>query len=218
MYDYSGNSTSGSFTWTVTGGLPVTLSVSKTGSGSGTVSSPAGIDCGATCSATYDGCTTSVTLTADPATGSIFTGWSGACTDSGACSVTMNGDRTVTATFVPMAEPEAPVVTSIELVGDDVKLTWDAVTVDMNNNPTTIDEYRVYGSSETPYFTPSDPDDHLLGTPEPETPTEYTHLGGSTGTTNWYYLVRAVNVIGPSADSARRVGRFGFTLVPETTP
>ena len=26
----------------------------------------------------------------------------------------MNGDRTVTATFVPMAEPEAPVVTSIE--------------------------------------------------------------------------------------------------------
>ena len=109
-------------------------------------------------------------------------------------------------------------MTSIELVGDDVKLIWDAVTVDMNNNPTTIDEYRVYGSSETPYFTPSDPDDHLLGTPEPETPTEYTHLGGSTGTTNWYYLVRAVNVIGPSADSARRVGRFGFTLVPETTP
>ena len=102
VYDYNGNSTSGSFTWTVTGGLPVTLSVSKTGSGSGTVSSPAGIDCGATCSATYDGCTTSVTLTADPATGSIFTGWSGACTDSGACSVTMNGDRTVTATFVPM--------------------------------------------------------------------------------------------------------------------
>ena len=33
--------------------------------------------------------------------------------------------------------------------------------------------------------------------------------GGSTGDTNWYYLVRAFNSAGESADSPRRTGRFG---------
>src|SRR2546428_97530 len=54
-----------------------TLTVNKAGIGNGTVtSSPAGIDCGATCSAAYDSGTV-VTLTATPASGSTFTGWSG---------------------------------------------------------------------------------------------------------------------------------------------
>ncbi|HAS53855.1 MAG TPA: hypothetical protein DCS42_06850, partial [Nitrospiraceae bacterium] len=60
-------------------------------------SSPAGINCGATCSAAYleD---TAVTLTPSPATGSIFAGWSGDadCSDG---SVTMNVSRTCSATF-----------------------------------------------------------------------------------------------------------------------
>src|SRR5206468_10020626 len=55
----------------------VTLSVFRQGLGSGTVaSSPAGIDCGATCSATYDS-GTSVTLTATPAAHATFDGWTG---------------------------------------------------------------------------------------------------------------------------------------------
>jgi subtilase family serine protease len=75
------------------------FSVSKAGTGSGTVvSSPTGIDCGAACSASFaDG--TVVTLTAAPATGSSFTGWSGACTGTGTCSVTMDAAKSVTATF-----------------------------------------------------------------------------------------------------------------------
>src|SRR5439155_65795 len=53
------------------------LTVSKTGTGSGTVtSSPAGISCGTTCSASFTS-GTMVTLTAAPAAGSTFTGWSG---------------------------------------------------------------------------------------------------------------------------------------------
>jgi LmbE family N-acetylglucosaminyl deacetylase len=75
------------------------LSVSKTGSGSGTVaSSPAGISCGAACSASFDHGTV-VTLSASPAGGSEFTGWSGACTGTGACQVTMSEARSLSAAF-----------------------------------------------------------------------------------------------------------------------
>lgn len=76
-----------------------TLSVTKSGSGSGTVtSSPTGINCGSTCSASYSS-GTSVTLTAAAASGSTFGGWSGACTGTGACTVSMTAARSVTATF-----------------------------------------------------------------------------------------------------------------------
>ena len=76
-----------------------TLTVAKAGTGSGTVtSSPAGINCGPTCSASFPN-GTSVTLTATPAAGSTFTGWSGACTGTGACNLTMSANRAVTATF-----------------------------------------------------------------------------------------------------------------------
>src|SRR4029079_1958972 len=75
------------------------LSVSKLGTGSGTVTSnPAGISCGATCAATYLADTT-VTLTATAATGSTFAGWSGACTGTGLCAVTMSAARSATASF-----------------------------------------------------------------------------------------------------------------------
>src|SRR2546422_555841 len=78
-----------------------TLTVNKTGIlGSGTVTSdPPGINCGATCSASYDSGTV-VTLTATPAFLSIFTGWSGCDAVSGTtCTVTMNAARSVTASF-----------------------------------------------------------------------------------------------------------------------
>jgi uncharacterized repeat protein (TIGR02543 family) len=76
-----------------------TLSVSKGGAGSGSVSSsPAGIDCGSDCSEDYD-YNTEVTLTATPDTGSVFGGWGGDCTGTGACVVTMDQARSVTANF-----------------------------------------------------------------------------------------------------------------------
>src|SRR5512142_2178578 len=76
------------------------LSVSKAGTGGGTVSStPAGISCGSACSANYASGTT-VTLTAAAASGATFDGWSGACTGTGAtCTVSMTAARSVTATF-----------------------------------------------------------------------------------------------------------------------
>ena len=67
-----------------------TLTVAKAGDGSGTVtSSPAGINCGADCSESYPQGAV-VTLTAAPATGSTFAGWSGPCSGTGSCQVTMS--------------------------------------------------------------------------------------------------------------------------------
>jgi hypothetical protein len=46
-----------------------------------------------------------VTLTATPASGSAFTGWSGPCTGEGTCSLGMSGEMTVDATFSPIQPP-----------------------------------------------------------------------------------------------------------------
>ena len=75
------------------------LTVSRAGAGTGTVSGPAGINCGSVCSATF-GAGAVVTLTATPAAGSVFAGWSGGgCSGTGSCVVTVTAATTVTATF-----------------------------------------------------------------------------------------------------------------------
>jgi hypothetical protein len=76
------------------------LTVSKTGTGSGTVtSSPAGIDCGATCTDEFEE-GEEVTLTASPEPGSEFGGWTGCESEvAGKCLVTVGADTTVKATF-----------------------------------------------------------------------------------------------------------------------
>ncbi|HTO10997.1 MAG TPA: hypothetical protein VMQ51_05455, partial [Candidatus Binatia bacterium] len=76
-----------------------TLTVTKAGAGTGTITSDIpGINCKPDCSESYPAGIT-VTLTANPAVGSSFTGWSGACTGTGSCSVTMSQARSVTGTF-----------------------------------------------------------------------------------------------------------------------
>lgn len=75
------------------------LTVSLAGSGVGTVSSsPTGINCGSTCAGNFSKGTT-VQLTASPSGSSTFGGWSGACSGTGTCQVTMNSALSVTATF-----------------------------------------------------------------------------------------------------------------------
>jgi len=79
--------------------LPLNIAVAMAGTGSGTVTpSPAGNSCGTNCYSGFASGST-VTLTATPATGSTFAGWSGACTGTGSCVVTISTSQTVTATF-----------------------------------------------------------------------------------------------------------------------
>jgi hypothetical protein len=90
-----------SFPSCATSSVNYTLTVNE--SGRGTVASTDGaINCtngSGTCSAVYAS-GTSVTLNATAATGSTFTGWSGACSGSNPCSLVMDSNLTTTATFV----------------------------------------------------------------------------------------------------------------------
>lgn len=77
------------------------LSVTKSGTGSATITStPAGINCGTSCSANYPP-GTSVTLTETPAAGTTFAGWNGACVGMAhtTCTVTMNSNESLSASF-----------------------------------------------------------------------------------------------------------------------
>jgi hypothetical protein len=100
------------------------LSVTRGGNGSGTVTSqPAGISCGAACSAAYAS-GTSITLTAAPDSGSTFSGWSGDCSGTGTCTVSMTQARAVTATFAagqgPPGTPTAVGCVANKLILTDV--------------------------------------------------------------------------------------------------
>lgn len=131
---YSGTATNFSLTGistqaaTMTGSIsftpPVTktLTVSKNGTGSGTVtSSPAGISCGSTCEASYLQ-NENITLTATSDSSSIFTGWSGGgCTGTGTCVVSLANDTTVAATFATTTLGEA-----LNIPGINVTTTGNA--------------------------------------------------------------------------------------------
>ena len=83
--------------------------------GAGTITPPAGEH-------SYSAGTL-VNITATPASGYVFDHWSGACTGSSSCSVTMDADRTVTAIFI--------VATTIlgDLNGDGQVNSTDALIV-----------------------------------------------------------------------------------------
>jgi GH25 family lysozyme M1 (1,4-beta-N-acetylmuramidase) len=76
------------------------LGVERLGSGAGSVtSSPAGVSCGASCTATFAAGST-IDLTATPSSASAFTGWSGGCSGlAPTCSVMISAPTTVAAMF-----------------------------------------------------------------------------------------------------------------------
>lgn len=80
----------------------------------------------------------------------------------------------------------------------NVELSWPAVDGATG--------YRVW-YSEQPYFSPA-------GTPDPQAATTFTHSGVAGDVAyNYFYVVRAVNADGESANS-NRVGEFTFGLTP----
>ena len=89
--------------------LPLTLA--RSGAGTGIVhSTPAGITCGTTCSGNFPK-NSSVILSATPDSGSVFSGWSGACSDSGSCTLIMDAPKAATASF-SLISPPVVIITS----------------------------------------------------------------------------------------------------------
>ena len=110
-----------------------TLSVLSAGTGSGIVSSnPAGIDCPTSCSASFPNGST-VILTALPDSGYLFSGWSGACSGTGTCAVTMNAAASATATFATEDFWLTPASTTLMLQPGAQKT--DVMTMDGLNGP-----------------------------------------------------------------------------------
>jgi fibronectin-binding autotransporter adhesin len=96
------------------------LTVTKSGSGTGTVvSQDGGINCGATCTNAYvNG--SNITLSAAPDAGSMFTGWLGPCTGTGPCVVPIGASAmTVPATFA---------LTGTQVLDIDGNSGFDALT------------------------------------------------------------------------------------------
>ena len=119
-------------------GASFPLTVSLAGTGSGTVSSsPAGINCPSVCSANFSS-GQSVTLSAAANSGSTFTGWSGACSGTGTCPITMNSAQAVTATFSAVAG--TPIVTlsaaSLSFGGQLLGTTSNSKNVTLTNTGT----------------------------------------------------------------------------------
>jgi hypothetical protein len=148
-------STATNLAWSPRSVTCLSLSISKAGTGGGTVTSnPAGISCGGDCSEYYSA-NTSVTLTASPVSGSMFGGWSGNadCSDG---VVTLSVNRSCTATFasavrVIWLQPQALAGfgTPGSLVmagsatnappGTSVRVTWRDVTA---GGPWTTEPYQ----------------------------------------------------------------------------
>jgi hypothetical protein len=79
-----------------------TLTISMSGTGSGTVSCDGGA-----CQSSYIAGET-VMLAATPAPGSTFGGWSGGCSGTAVCAVTLNADTVVGASFLANQTPPPP--------------------------------------------------------------------------------------------------------------
>jgi hypothetical protein len=75
--------------------------------GAGRIQTGIAADCRADCAMDIPS-PTRLTLVAIAETGNSFAGWSGACTGTGDCSVSVDADRGVTATFSPLAPSPSP--------------------------------------------------------------------------------------------------------------
>ncbi len=107
------------------------MTVQKNGNGTVT-STPAGINCGSDCNESYSE-DTNVTLVAAPDMGYSFGGWSGACTGTGNCVLSMSQARNVTATFI-----ENPVPRTLTVVADaNGRVTSSPAGINCGNGSTT---------------------------------------------------------------------------------
>jgi hypothetical protein len=188
-----------------------TLTVAKAGTGGGTVTSaPAGVNCGATCNSLFNE-GASVTLTAAPAAGSTFTGWSGpgaaSCPGTGTCHVTIPGaDTSVTATF---AQSKPTVTTTAGATGISQHAASVAGTV--NPNSGAVSSCQIQYGKTTAYGSqaPCSPNPGAGGSAVGV----HAALSGLTAATTYHFRVVAANAGGTTNGSDQT-----FKTLADVTP
>jgi hypothetical protein len=131
----------------------------------------------------------------------------GAYRYTGSIADTVGGasDMAVDMAFIGSGVPAAPeAAIAIAPSEQDISLTWPAVDRDAGGKFTVVTKYQVF-RSEQPYFDPASI------TPTETTATEYHHYGAINDLTNYFYIIRAENIIGPS-DNSKQLGKFTFQL------
>ena len=172
-----GNSRGRVYVFHAGGPVLKTLSVSKNGSGRIT-SNPAGIDCGATCTADF-GQGTDVVLTANPDPGYTFSGWSGACVGASTCAVTMDAAKSVTAGFSQLAGPQAQPDTAVTIQGASL-----LIDVLANDVPGASPDLTLYALTQ-----PASGGAVAIE----QNKVRFTPAPGSSGSTSFGYTVRDAN-------------------------
>ena len=169
-----------------------TLTVSLAGPGSGTVTSPpSGISCPGDCSHSY-GSGTQMMLTATPAARSFFSGWSGACTGTGRCTVTTSAARTVTATF-KLHLPDTKITKSkINRKHRTAKFSFKAIGATSGFQCALVRQPKKHHKHPKPKFSRC------------SSPKSYGHLKPGRYT----FLVRALNATGPDRTPAKKSFRI----------
>ncbi len=103
------------------------VTVALAGTGHGAVASgPAGLECGPSCAASFPN-GTAVTLRPQAQAGSRFDGWGGACTGTEPCTVALDSDKAVTATFADVEAPRATALRSSGKRGRSASLRFRVV-------------------------------------------------------------------------------------------
>jgi hypothetical protein len=135
----------------------------------------------------------------------------GGTLDTAANTVTVH-DVTAFSTWVLIASapPQAVSNPAGTRAGNDLQLSWPAVTQDIRGRPVTVDHYVVYRRTDEPYFAPSPAD--VLATPRSPTYTDPGVLGDPAH--SYTYLVTAVDAWGLESAPSNRLGASNVGLEP----
>ena len=167
-----------------------TLTTAVSPGGGGTINPAAGVH-------TYASGTV-VDVTATPAAGYAFSSWSGACSGAGACAVTMDADKSVTANFTVKLNVDIATVIS------GVELSWMHMAASVHH-------YEVHRSATKPYFEPGGADSVKLD-PDVVAPAPGTQVNSpdavdlSIPGTSYFYLVVPALTGGAPLGASNRTG------------
>lgn len=196
--------------------IPYSVTITTAGTGTGTVTSaPTGINCGTTCTANFNS-GTNVTLTATPDANSNFVSWSGDCSGTTNCVLTIDKAKTATATF-NIAALAPSVVTN-----DPIVITATTAKLSGTVNPNGADTNVSFDFGNTATY-----DQNIVATPATvvaiTTNVSADKTALTCGTT-YHYRINAVNVIGTSlgtdkifTTSSCSTTNLGLTLTDSKT-